>query len=60
MRGRRVRLVPDADDEGDQMADNWSSLLRKIGCSVDVVNLPRKTDLTDNLNLISPPDLFSK
>lgn len=60
IRGRHVRLVPDADPAGDKMADHWSSLLRKIGCSVDVVNLPPGTDLTDNLNSISPTDLFSK
>lgn len=60
IRGRHVRLVPDADPAGDKMADHWASLLRKIGCSVDVVNLPPGTDLTDNLNSISPTDLFSK
>jgi hypothetical protein len=60
LRGRHVRLIPDADPDGDQMADHWQGLLRKIGCSVDVVNLPPGTDLSDNLTSISPPDLFSK
>lgn len=60
IRGRHVRLVPDADPAGDKMADHWTALLRKVGCSVDVVNLPPGTDLTDNLNSISPTDLFSK
>jgi hypothetical protein len=59
VRGRRVRLVPDGDAAGDMMADHWTGLLRKIGCEVDVVNLPRKTDLTDHLSTLSPSDLFS-
>jgi hypothetical protein len=59
IRGRRVRIVPDADAAGDIMADHWTGLLRKIGCEVDVVNLPRKTDLTDHLSTLSPIDLFS-
>jgi hypothetical protein len=60
IRGRRVRLVPDADPAGDIMADHWTGLLRKIGCEVDVVNLPKNTDLTDHLSTLSPTDLFSK
>jgi hypothetical protein len=60
IRGRRVRIVPDGDDAGDGMAEHWTAILRKIGCTVDVVNLPRDTDLTDHLSTISPTDLFSK
>lgn len=60
IRGRHVRLVPDGDAAGDIMADHWSGLLRKIGCEVDVVNLPRNTDLTDHLLTLPPTDLFSK
>ena len=59
IRGRHVRIVPDGDAAGDAMADHWTGLLRKIGCHVDVVNLPRDTDLTDHLSTISPTDLFS-
>jgi hypothetical protein len=59
IRGRHVRLVPDGDKAGDQMADHWTQYLRKNGCSVDVVNLPRDTDLTDHLQTISTQDLFS-
>jgi len=59
IRGRHVRLVPDADEAGDQMADHWTKCLRKNGCSVDVVNLPRDTDLSDHLKTISTQDLFS-
>jgi hypothetical protein len=59
IRGRHVRIVPDGDPAGDAMADHWTGLLRKIGCHVDVVNLPRDTDLTDHLSTISPTDLFS-
>ena len=60
IKGRRVRLVPDADPAGDGMADHWTGLLRKIGCAVDVVTLPQGTDLTDHLSTLSPTDLFSK
>jgi hypothetical protein len=59
IRGRRVRIAPDADAAGDIMADHWSGLLRKIGCEVDVVTLPKGTDLTDHLLTLSPTDLFS-
>ena len=60
IRGRRVRLVPDGDPAGDEMADHWTGLLRKIGCEVDVVTLPQGADLTDHLSTLSPSDLFSK
>lgn len=60
IRGRRARIIPDADAAGDLMADHWTGLLRKIGCEVDVVNLPKNTDLTDHLSTIAPTDLFSK
>ena len=59
IRGRHCRIVPDADPAGDQMAEHWSALLRSIGCTVDVVDLPRGTDLTDCKNSIHPFDLFS-
>ena len=60
IRGRRVRLVPDADSAGDAMADHWTKLLRKVGCEVDVVTLPKGTDLTDHLTTLPPPELFSR
>lgn len=60
LRGRRVRIVPDADPAGDTMADHWQALLRKIGCPVDIVTLPQGTDLTDHLSTIPITDLFSK
>jgi hypothetical protein len=59
IRGRRCRIVPDADPSGDKMAEHWSGLLRSLGCTVDIVDLPRGTDLTDCKNDISPIDLFS-
>lgn len=59
IKGRRVRLVPDGDAAGDVMAGHWTGLLRKIGCHVDVAELPRETDLTDHLSTISPTDLFA-
>lgn len=60
LRGRHIRIVPDADPAGDGMADHWSGLLRGIGCPVDVVTLPRDSDLTDNLHKIKPSDLFTR
>jgi len=60
LKGRHVRLVPDADPAGDKMADHWTKALRKIGCSVDVVTLPQGTDLTDHLLTLKPSELFSK
>jgi len=59
IRGRHCRLVPDADEAGDRMETHWTALLRENGSSVDVVKLPRGTDLTDCKNDISPTDLFS-
>lgn len=59
IRGRHCRLVPDADKAGDRMETHWTALLRENGCPVDVVKLPRGTDLTDCKNDISPTDLFS-
>ena len=59
IRGKYVRIVPDADEAGDQMADHWRDLLRSHACTVDIVNLPPKTDLSDHLNTIDPKELFS-
>jgi hypothetical protein len=59
IRGRHVRLVPDADDAGDRMRDHWTELFRNLGCPVDHVILPRGTDLTDNRETIEPSNLFS-
>ncbi len=58
IRGRHCRLVPDADDPGDRMTTHWTALLRENGSPVDVVKLPRGTDLTDCKSDISPTDLF--
>ncbi|KAB2639803.1 MAG: hypothetical protein DVB25_04970 [Verrucomicrobia bacterium] len=60
IRGRYVRIVPDADPAGDVMAEHWTRLLRKLECTVDVVTLPRNTDLSDHLSTISPTELFSR
>ena len=59
IRGRHCRLVPDADEAGDRMETHWTARLRENGCAVDVVKLPRGTDLTECKNDISPTDLFS-
>jgi len=59
MRGRHVRLVPDADEAGDKMAAHWSELLRENGCSVDTIELPRGKDLSDCKPEIAPETIFS-
>jgi hypothetical protein len=59
IRGRHVRLVPDADDAGDRMRDHWTELFRNLGCPVDHVILPRGTDLADNCETINPTQLYS-
>ena len=58
VRGRRVRLVPDGDDKGDEMAKHWRNLLLGLGCTVDVVKLPRGRDLSDMKSEIQPEELF--
>lgn len=60
IRGRHVRIIPDADEAGDGMRDHWTEVFRSIGCSVDVVTLPRGTDFTDNRSDIQPSTLFSR
>jgi hypothetical protein len=60
IRGRRVRIVPDADEAGDRMLAHWILLFRELGCRVDSVTLPRGTDLTDCRDQLQPADLFSK
>lgn len=60
IRGRRVRLVTDGDDAGDGMRAHWTAQLRAIGCPVDFVTLPRKTDLTDHYATLHPHKLFSR
>ncbi len=57
--GRHVRLVPDGDDAGDKMRDDWTATLQAIGCTVDVVVVPRGKDLTDLKNEIEPQELFT-
>jgi hypothetical protein len=57
--GRHVRIVPDGDKAGDDMRDHWTALLQGIGCSVDIVELPRGKDLTDLKNEIQPHELFT-
>jgi hypothetical protein len=57
--GRHVRLVPDGDDAGDKMRDHWVQSLTAIGCSVDVVVVPRGKDLTDIKSELQPQELFT-
>jgi hypothetical protein len=57
-RGRRVRLVPDGDDAGDRMGETWRALLLDLGCTVDLVKMPRGKDLFDLRGEIQPEGLF--
>ncbi len=57
-RGRRVRLVPDGDDAGDRMGETWRALLLDLGCTVDLVKMPRGKDLFDLRGEIQPDGLF--
>ena len=60
IRGRHVRLIPDADAAGDSMADHWQTVFRRIGCTVDVVELERNTDLSANITTINKTQLFAR
>ena len=57
-RGRRVRMVPDGDDAGDKMGETWKALLLDLGCTVDLVKLPRGKDLFDLRAETQPEGLF--
>ena len=59
LRGRHVRLVPDADVGGDTMLQNMRKLFTGAGCPVDVVTLPRGRDLSDVKSEINPGELFA-
>jgi hypothetical protein len=59
IRGRRVRLIPDGDVAGDDMAAHWQALLLSLRCTVERVKLPRGKDLRDLKDEIEPADLFS-
>jgi hypothetical protein len=52
--GRNVRIVPDADQAGAIMAEQWQQIFHGLGCHVETVMLDPGLDLTDaapNLNL---------
>ena len=38
--GRRVRIVPDADEKGFDAAASWMGSLEGVGCTVDAIPLP--------------------
>jgi len=57
--GRHVRIVPDGDIAGDQMVQHWAPQLQKLGCAVDIVEMPRGKDLSDMRPEINPTEIFS-
>jgi hypothetical protein len=60
LRHHHVRIVPDADAAGDEMAKHWCPKLSTLGCSVDVFQLDRGHDLTDVIANLKPEDLFHR
>lgn len=58
LRGRRVRIVPDADAAGEMMAHFWADKLTSLKCSVEIVQIPAGKDLTDIAPTLNPKDLF--
>lgn len=58
LRGRRIRIAPDGDPAGDQMAEHWRRLLLGLGCTVEVVLLPRGHDLSSLAGELEPEGLF--
>ena len=49
LRGKRVTVCMDADDDGRKHADKVANILLSLGCTVDVYNHPAddKSDITD-------------
>ena len=59
LKGRRVRIIPDADPAGQEAAANWTATLRAAGCTVDCARLPAGCkDLGDALRHIPAGDSF--
>ncbi|MGC6464447.1 MAG: toprim domain-containing protein [Akkermansiaceae bacterium] len=58
---RTVRLAPDGDNAGDKMAVHWCGMLHQLGCSVEVLEMPRGRDLRDMLESdeLKPEEIFS-
>jgi len=59
LKGRRVRIIPDADPAGQDAAAGWTVQLRTAGCAVDCVRMPAGCkDLGDTLRLLPAGDSF--
>lgn len=57
--GRRVRIIGDTDNAGQDAAANWYATLRAAGCVVDCIRLPAgNKDLGDALRTIPAADSF--
>jgi hypothetical protein len=59
-RGRTVRIAPDGDDAGEAMGVAWRDSLLRLGCAVEIVNMPPGQDLRDLLvsGELQPEGLF--
>ena len=62
LKGRTVRLVPDVGEQGEKMARTWTDILVKLGCTVDIMEMPEGmpngTDLCNIAAELDPEDLF--
>lgn len=60
LQNRSVRIIPDGDRAGDEMASYWLGFLLARGCTVKVVETPRGSDLRDMLGRgeWKPEELF--
>lgn len=59
IKGRKVRIVPDADEDGNKMAEHWAQTFHSLGCQVDTVQLDPGQDLTDAAPNLESQLLFS-
>lgn len=59
IQGRKVRLVPDGDEAGDEMREHWGSSFSRMGCDVSVLTLPRGRDLCDVAGNMEPEVFFA-
>ena len=61
LKGRLARIIPDGDDAGEKMGNHWGEMLSSMGCTVEVMEMPKGRDLRDMLESgeIKPEELYS-
>lgn len=50
IKGKHVRIAGDGDRAGLKMINNWTQILNQLDCTVDSMDLPEGSDLTDYRN----------